>query len=1170
MRIAWGSLLLALLCLTIPAAAQFSGEVTGTVTDASGAVVSGATVRVVNSGTGEERTTQANDQGQYTIPNLAVGTYEVHVTHPGFSEVVTKDVDLHVSTVSTVNAQLKVGQLSESVSVEANALQVQTEDASLGAVVDGRQLRELPMNGRNFVGLTQLQPGVSAGNNLNTIDKGVAGGIDFAVNGNSTDNNLFLVDGSVNNDRGSNRTLLVYPSVESITEFKILTNSYGPEYGQAAGAIVNIVTRGGTNQFHGEAFYFGRNDVLNARSFAAANATSAAHAAGQSLPNDGKDVLIRNDFGYRIGGPVKKDKLFFYWSQEWNLERRGQTRNSCVPTVAERAGDFTNNPANPETCMPGSGASFTPDPAGALFLQQFPLPTQTTLTQGKNWFQAITGPFYWRQENARGDFNLTKSNQVMVRYTQDHWSNKAPDCQNCGFWGDDNLPGLESNWVSPARSLTAKLTSTVTSTMVNDVAFNYSYNAISNTIGGTGGVDVDQGNAVKLAQDIDAAIPPVFDLSLKTQTVGVPWLGFGGGGQYFGGGPTWVQAPWSNNYDLYSVRDDLSKVKGAHTFKVGVSLDWNKKNEQNGGHGSTQYPQIGGVPTGANPVESLLTPGFVFDLNENSSAPVGQARWQDYEFYVGDSWKIRRNVTVEYGARYSIMREPYAANNAVSRFDPAFYDPTKPVSDACNGVVVVPGTDPCGDANAKFGTNFSSGTPGPNRALMENNNHLIAPRLGIAWDVFGNGKTAIRAGAGQFFQREHVNIFTNEAGNAPFSINTTVQRTLSGPSLTLPLPPGAGSSSPNIAKNPRAVVPNSWQWNFTVEQEISRATTFQLGYVGNRGIHLNSEDDTNQPLPADRLQAAFGNVIRPMPTLGSFFEFARQGDSSYNALQTQLRSRVGSRLQLQVAYTFSHTIANQDINNGGTNNPQPEMFRDTFNHRLDRGNSTVDRPHVFVANAVISAPSLHGSNPFAKAAFAGWEISPIFTATSGTSRDVVASTPTDVNAPKDENGNPIATIASLSGTAPPQNNVFPLRVPGKSCALHKGNQIYDPAAFTLVGFRIGEDLGNTGRGYCEGPTFINFDLGIHKNFPMPFLGEQGRIQFRFDAFNLFNHANFIFIPSTSNAANISQGTTVACGTTACSPTNNVITSWSGPPAAFGNTSGTQIPRQFQFALKLIF
>src|SRR5689334_18819753 len=335
-------LMVSLLIALSPAFAQkFTGTIQGRVTDPTGAVLPNTQITVKNVATGATRTATTNSDGDYTVPELEVGTYEVRAASSSFKEAITKNVELHVSSTTTVNMQMQVGAATEVVSVEANAIQVQTASAALGEIVDGTQVRELPLNGRSFTELTQLQPGVSPANNFDTKNKGLLAGVDFSVNGNPTTNNLFLVDGANNNDVGSNRTILIYPSVDAISEFKMLRNSYGPEYGQASGAVVQIATRSGSNAFHGSVLYFGRNDLLNSHEYFAARAEASALANGKTLPNEGKDKLRRNDYGYTIGGLILKDKLFFFWSQEWNKELRGQTRTACVPTAAERSGDFS-------------------------------------------------------------------------------------------------------------------------------------------------------------------------------------------------------------------------------------------------------------------------------------------------------------------------------------------------------------------------------------------------------------------------------------------------------------------------------------------------------------------------------------------------------------------------------------------------------------------------------------------------------------------------------------------------------------------------------------------------------------------------------------------------------------------------------------------------------------
>jgi hypothetical protein len=414
---------------------ETSGKVTGVVTDPSGAAVANATVAIANIATGFSRTATTNGDGQYSISELPNGTYQVTVSATNFTTSVTNNVAVNVASTNTVNAQLKLGSTSQQIVVQATNVGLQTDSAALGQVIDGTQVKELPLNGRSFVELTQLQPGVSAANNFDTKNKGLQGGVDMSVNGNPTTNNLFLIDGVNNNDVGSNRTILIYPSNEAIAEFKMMTNSYGAQYGQASGGVISIVTRSGTNRFHGSAFYDGRNDALDAYTY------FARQNASPTLPEGGKDKLRRNDWGYSIGGPIKRDKLFFFFSQEWNHEIRGRTVQACVPTAAEKSGDFSQtSTSSGATCgqtpptipaafaKPGTGNRVlsSVDPAASTLLGMFPDPTRSTLnSSGNNWSQSLPTGLFWREENVRADYNVTPRNIVYGRYTQDTWSNPS-------------------------------------------------------------------------------------------------------------------------------------------------------------------------------------------------------------------------------------------------------------------------------------------------------------------------------------------------------------------------------------------------------------------------------------------------------------------------------------------------------------------------------------------------------------------------------------------------------------------------------------------------------------------------------------------------------------------------------------------------------------------------
>src|SRR5438067_1446476 len=430
------SLTLLLAAFALPSFAQrITASIRGTVTDSTGAVVPGASVTVRNENTGFTRSNVTNGAGSYSFAELPIGTYTVDVSLSGFKSAIRKGIVLDVADVRGEDVQLEAGTLSETVTVESPALAIQTIGGEVAGLVTGEQVRELPLNGRNFLQLGTLMPGVSQGDGFNTKDRGLMSGIELAVSGSGLGGNLWMVDGANNNDVGSNRTILVFPSVDAIDEFKVHRNSYGAEFGGAAGAQVNIVTRAGTNEFHGSTYYFGRNDALASRDYFLEKADQP------------KGPLSVHDFGGTFGGPIIRNKLQFFASEEWNREKRGVTRTAFVPTAAERAGDFSGAPiadcSSATPIDPLTGKAFSGNripqnrlsPAGLLVLQLYPLPN-TTPTAGScnNWVSSINTPINWRQENARVDWSLSQKTHVMMRYTQDSWTNKSPSAEET-LWG---------------------------------------------------------------------------------------------------------------------------------------------------------------------------------------------------------------------------------------------------------------------------------------------------------------------------------------------------------------------------------------------------------------------------------------------------------------------------------------------------------------------------------------------------------------------------------------------------------------------------------------------------------------------------------------------------------------------------------------------------------------
>jgi Carboxypeptidase regulatory-like domain/TonB-dependent Receptor Plug Domain len=1148
-------------CAALPLSAQrFTGTIRGAVTDSSGAVVPGAEVTIKDNGTGQTRVVVTNAQGEYVAPELLAGKYTVTVKKANFKEAVSQNVELHVSSTAVADAVLQVGNVSEQVTVEANAVQVDTTSGAVGNVVEGHEVRELPLNGRSFVQLTQLMPGVSPQAAFDSKNKGLMAGVDFSVNGNNTTGNLFLVDGVNDNDVGSNRTILVYPSVDSIQEFKILRNSYGAEYGQAMGAIVNIVTQGGTNQFHGGAYYFGRNDALNATDW---------FNNYNGIP---KDKLRRNDWGYNLGGPILKNKLFFFWSEEWNHELRGRARFANVPTVAEKSGDFSTlrtasdgSSCEPAPTDPVSGNVLTTvpttSPAGSAILQLFPDPnipsSQVDPTTCNNWATSLTSPIYWRQESLRMDYTIGGGWSLFGRYTQDHWSQPYPS--TLGFWGDDMYPSVESSWAQPGYQATIRLTKVFGNSAVNDFQVSYSANRITATRSGTNPGLNDQINSV---------FRPDFPLSDKQSgaQIGYPvfWGGLGPGAD---SDSLWTQAPWHNNEQLYVLKDDFSKVHGNHTFKVGFLVSNNQKNELANGT-SEENTQFGGVvSTAGDPGSSSLNGAFdalwagrLWQATEIQTNPYSQTRWHDFEMYYADNWKLSRRLTLDYGLRWSFLRQPYHALDKIATFEPSAYDPNLG-SDPCNGLLIVPGTHYCQDAG------FLGGIPGPNRALKENNNHAIAPRLGIAWDVRGDGKTAVRAGVGQFYQRERLNHTLTMASNAPFALQ------VSNYTRTLDTPVGftGGTGAPTFGIDPSDILPNTWQWNLTVERELARNTKLEVAYVGNRGLHLVRYTDINA-VPANlRLDYALNQNDADRPFGGGNFGgigYAQwEGGSNYHALQALFRTRIKG-LDAQLAYTFSRSLSDTDVTNSG-NLAQTTVLEDPTNPRRNYGPSSINRPHTLVGNVVYTMPDFTGHNAFVKGALGGWELATILDFASGTPLTVFANSPQIDNAP-----------GGLTGTAIGQGETRPNRVAGQPCRAPSGSsklQWLNQAAWTLDNFQLGT-FGNASVGDCSGPGLANTDFSIYKNFK---LTEKLKLQFRMEFFNVFNKVQF-----RGNSADVTgidsniADTGVACtavnigdNTSPCFNRTANTVAWdfaTNGHQTFGQVSSDRGPREIQYALKLIF
>ena len=1104
------------------------GTISGTVRDEKGAVVPKAEVSIQSEGTGISRTVNSDDNGFYLANSLPAGRYTVTTAPSGFKKTVATSVELHVSENKVVNLDVQVGQVSETVTVSSDAAPVETRSGEVSSLITEKQVTELPLNGRNYAQLALMVPGVSPANGggFSTGGTGLDSHVDMSVNGNQSNANMWTVDGVNNMDVGSNATLLVFPSIDSIQEFRVERNSFSAEYGQAQGAVINLITKGGSNQFHGAGFEFLRSDKFNSIDYFLKKASQP------------KAKLKYNNYGFNFSGPIKKNKVFFFWNEEWRREERGQVLpGQKVPTAAERVGDFSGAltdtlPWDPYTCTKDSNGNLVfsaatcqrfpgnkipanrLSPAGLAILQMYPLPNTSGST---NWVSSILEPIRTRQDSIRGDINISKKMNLLVKYTNETWThgNAAGN-----FWGDTPFPTLSSDWNQPSHSFAVKLATTLSSTSVNEFQFSRAGNNIFITTNAAG---------VALNNDIASKFPTVFP---KEAGVGLP-TNWGADGY-----PTlWHQAPWQNHEDLFIWKDDFSKVSGSHDLKFGALVSHNIKNELANGAGGLSAFCLENSRTGNAIAEMLLKdlPVGCYSEFDHNEASLG--RWHDFEFYGNDTYKMSPRVTLTMGLRWSRYSPAYSNNDRISNYIPRLYDGTNPLSG-----LVKPG-------QAGFG-----------RSLWHPYNKGFQPRVGVAWDVHGDGKTAVRAGFGRFMSRSNViEDILRLSGNPPWT--QQVSSAWGGSNINLSDNPtfrsldtinpglktnvaGVGTTTGFNAVDENFRPPESWQWNITVSREIIKNTVAEVSYIGNHGSHIWRRAVNVNEVPLAKRAAVvtafnnndpnaqnIANANRLYPNLGPIAMSESNGISNYKALQLWVNRRFTNRLSWQVAYTLSHTTSNVPLTSFTS------ATTDSFNFNVDQGDSDLDRRHMLVSNAVYALPTFKNRGSLVSNILGNWQVNGIITVLSGLPLDVTTG------------------LSSLYfGLASNLNTPFrPNLVPGVPIYLHGADKtVYlNPAAFTLPA--VGQ-FGNLRRGAVRQPGLKNVDFSLAKNWKVK---EKYGIQFRAEMFNLFNTTNFNGFDS-GLSLNPHRGSDGKFDGTFTSNSN------------FGKLNSNRGPRNIQFGIKFNF
>lgn len=1222
-------LILVIALAASPLLAQDTGSITGTVKDTSGAIVPGADVKVTGSAGGILRSTTTNGDGDYLAAGLPGGTYDVAITAKGFKTYSAKGVVLRVGQKARLDAQLALGSVSTEVVVQGESVaQVETQSSDLAGVVTGKQVTQLELNGRNFTQLIQLTPGTTNQSGSDEPGVGLAT-VAYSVNGGRTEYNNFEVDGGSNLDDGSNTTLIAYPSLDAIAEFKVLTSNYGAQYGRNGSGTVEVETKSGTKSFHGDAYEFVRNDDFNARNF--------------FLPSVPK--YKKNDYGYTIGGPVyipghynqDKSKTFFFFSEEWRKDVvPGINFNVPVPSVAERGcldaactnvgnfGNFTDLcpgsdcPVDPTTGNPFAGNLVPIDPNAKPLLAMFPLPNSGPRT----FVSAPSQPTNWREELVRIDHNINNNLHATFRYIHDSWNsvNAAP------LWTNGaSYPTIQDAYSQPSTGLIARLTAVVNPTLLNEFIFSYDTNHI---------VFQNQGAWQR---------PAGYNVGLFQNGFGggkLPGIALNGGifngiaqdAGYVPNGPV-------NSNPIYTYRDNLSKIWGKHNVQFGAYFVASQKNEL------PQFePSVPGfftfdatnsaISTGDAFADLLL--GRISSFAQASAQPKYYLRHKILEPYVQDDWHITQRLTLNLGMRFSLYGTARDDKRQAFNFDPTVYNPaTAPVIDKDGSITgsvgaLVPGSGnpfdgivQCGGKGGPFPIpNFPNASTAPKSDPGCMSGHLFnpAPRIGFAWDPWGDGKTAIRGGYGIFWEYTNGNeaVATSLEGSPPLALTPTVTNLSSYASLS----GSAVASQPTfpltlVSIPQKAQFPYVQQWHFDVQHEFMKNTVAVISYVGSKGTHLGRRRDLNQlrptllsadpykpgepfdggtnpttgnpvhddcgtgvtpsgvvvpgfnpgglPTPGTpglNLFAACGNNVdgfRPFLGYGDIRRQENAASSTYHALQTSVRRTIGA-LTFTMAYTWSHSI--DDSSSGGDTG-----FVDSYNFRSNRASSNFDQRHVVSISYIYDLPFFKSPGVL-HTALGGWTWSGItnvqtgapFTVTNGGA----GSTPSD-NAGV-ANGTGFGSYPDLIGD--------PFQGVGNAGNPGFGPFFGNPSAFVAP---RGLTFGDAGRNILRNPRQTNFDMALLKVFPVH---ESMSFQFRAEAFNVFNHTQFGYIGggggsaannsglnAFSNSSGCYLGANNSAGDPAClsaNPNNP------GGNVAFLQPNAAHNARILQLALKFLF
>jgi len=1120
---------------TLQAQTTIPGRISGTVTDPSGAVVAGATVIVTNEETGVARTVTSNATGFYVATNLPVGTYNVSAEQKGFSRMSKGGVRVDADARVTIDVALQPGQVSQTVEVTATAAEaVNTVSGEISRTVDQKSVQDTALNARNFMELVGLVPGV-----VRTTDDAIADtyGINISnqsVNGSRTDQNMISVDGGFNLDSGSNGSPINNVGIDFIQEVTVKTSNFSAEYGRISGSNINIVTRSGGNRFHGSVFEFLRNDWFDALNyFAPVCTTTSPCLTPKGFVTDGsknKATLRFNDYGWTLGGPIKKNKLFFFAGNEWKkIRQNNPPRRLSMPPTAYLNGNFTGlstvlkKPANaPAGCTITnnilSAQCITADGAAIAKLYGALDASAASFTDAAKTNNATFQPFQpydWRQDIVRLDYNINAKHSMYFRYLHDSTVVGLAYGFSCN--GSSDPPSCPQLRKRPGYSYQLSETWLISPAFVNQASITAAWN---------GQRLIPEGDIWQRSK-YGFAFPQIY--------------GSTGGGRFRNSIPDISITNWPSvtgqSHALLSPTTDITPsdtvtwTHGNHTLKSGFQLTRNRK-DQNAR--SLYAGNVSFNPSGnTNSTGYALADALMGNFNTYSEAaddPVGLFRFTQYQAFATDSWKIRRDLSIEYGVRYEHRVPTYLLGNDLANFDPAAYNPATAVTvtssgsidttkggNPLNGIVRV-GSGVPSDQLQRYPIGNSpqvlavpAGAP---RGVYKPKN-LWAPRLGFAWSPGGNDRTAVRGGFGIFYDTPEGNIIFPLLSNPPFTLSTSVTNgnfanMAAAKAAATGLQPGISAIDPNFMN------PYTMSYSLSVQREMPKGLFVEAAYVGNQSRHQIRKPDINQPtlaslianVPASgSISTGLKNSLRPYKGYQAINMFLSDAIANYNALQLFATKRRGN-LTVQAGYTWSRAMA--DVGNAITDTESDNLVALTNRH-YSYGPSDNNRTHVFTSNYSYNVPWFRNQPGFMGSVIGGWEVSGVTRFQTGAPQTVTGTNALGSSLRADYNG------SGISASDPSPDHWF------------------NTAAFSIAPVTR---LGTAGSNTVVGPGLFTWDMSLRKGFRM--WNESSRLEFRADMFNILNHTNF-------HQPNVSVSS-----------------------ASFGTISAAGPPRQIQLALKLTF